>query len=198
MSRLATAAALTLVLAMAAPPASAAEEGAFAEGSQAQEWGVLGEEKARFSARVVDVLCELTGDCPEDCGGGGRQLGLLREADGALVLAAKNSQPLFTGAGRDLLPFCGQAVEVDGLLVGDPDLTRAKVFMVQTIRGPGADEAAPADRWTKDWDAAHPALAEEKGPWFRKDPRVNALIERDGWLGLGLDTDKAFLDEWFR
>ena len=32
----------------------------------AEEWGIDGEKKARFEAKVVDVLCELTGDCPAD------------------------------------------------------------------------------------------------------------------------------------
>ena len=30
----------------------------------ANEWGIDHEAKARFEATVVDVLCELTGDCP--------------------------------------------------------------------------------------------------------------------------------------
>lgn len=174
-----------------------AQEGPFAAGSQAESWGLAGEEKARFSARVVDVLCELTGDCPQDCGAGRRQLGLLREADGALVLAAKNGQPLFTGAGLDLLAWCGQTVEVDGLMVGDPQTAPARVFQVQLIRGAETDGFVKADRWTQAWGERYPDLADLPGPWFRKDPRVMALVERDGWLGLGLETDARFLEEWF-
>ena len=34
----------------------------FAEGSQAKEWNLYGEEKALFAATVVDPLCELTGE----------------------------------------------------------------------------------------------------------------------------------------
>ena len=41
----------------------------------AQSWSVTGEEKARFDAKVVDVLGELTGDCPAECGAGRRQRG---------------------------------------------------------------------------------------------------------------------------
>ena len=33
------------------------------------------------SATVVDPLCELTGDCPDNCGDGKRQLALVREVD---------------------------------------------------------------------------------------------------------------------
>lgn len=190
------AAAAALALALAALPA-AGQEGRFAAGSEAAEWGLTGEEKARFEARVVDVLCELTGDCPADCGGGARQLGLLRAADGALVLAAKNGQPVFSGAVADLLPHCGARVEVDGLLVGDPAAAGAKVFMVQRLRPAGADAFRPADRFTKAWAAAHPDLAEAPGPWFRKDPEIARQIARHGWLGLGAEADAAFLEEWF-
>ena len=43
----------------------------------AQGWGLINEEIVRFDAKVVDVLCELTGNCPDNCGGGKRQLGLI-------------------------------------------------------------------------------------------------------------------------
>ncbi|SFI68919.1 hypothetical protein [Albimonas pacifica] len=186
----------SLFCGLAALPVSA-QEGPFAAGSEAESWGLSGEEKARFEARVVDVLCELTGDCPEDCGGGRRQLGLVRAADGALVLAAKNGQPLFTGAALDLLPWCGRAVEVDGLMVGDPETAPARVFQLQRIRAVEDDAFVKADRWTQAWAERYPDLASAPGPWFRKDPRVQALVARDGWLGLGLETDARFLEEWF-
>jgi len=190
-------AATLLAAGLALAPPALAQEGPFSAGSQAESWGLSGEETARFEARVVDVLCELTADCPADCGAGRRQLGLLRAADGVLVLAAKNGQPLFTGAGLDLLPFCGRTVEVDGLMVGDPDLAPARVFQVQLIRPAGADGFVKADRWTQAWQERYPDLAAAPGPWFRKDPRVGALVARDGWLGLGLETDARFLEEWF-
>ncbi len=58
----------------------------FAPGSRAADsWGLPGEKEVRFEAKVVDILCELTGDCPADCGAGKRQLGLLKD-DGTLVL----------------------------------------------------------------------------------------------------------------
>ena len=40
--------------------------GPFSEGSEAREWGLIGEQTARFTGRVVDVLCELGGDCTDD------------------------------------------------------------------------------------------------------------------------------------
>ncbi|MEO0866578.1 MAG: hypothetical protein AAFY39_18815, partial [Pseudomonadota bacterium] len=94
----------------------------FSEGSEARSWNLYAEKPARFEARVVDLVCEFTGDCPDDCGAGKRQLGLLRTADDVLVLAMKNSQPAFTGAAVELQPYCNQTITVDGLLIDDPDL----------------------------------------------------------------------------
>ncbi|MCB1493349.1 MAG: hypothetical protein KDJ77_16415, partial [Rhodobiaceae bacterium] len=99
------------------------------------------------------ILCELTGDCPADCGAGVRQLGIVREADGALVPVLKNSQAAFNGAIPDLLPYCGKAVDVDGVLVGDEDATSTKVYMVQLIREQGAGDWQKTTQWTKAWEA---------------------------------------------
>ena len=180
-----------------AAPAAAQEEFdpyAFEEGSEARSWNLYAEVPARFEARVVDVLCELSGDCPEDCGGGERQLGLVRAADGALTFPNKNAQPLFTGAVVELQPFCGQDVEVDGLLLDDPDLGARNVYLVQRIRAQGEEEWTEATRWTEAWDEEHPDAAGE-GAWFRRDPRVEAAIEAEGHLGLGPEREAAFLRE---
>jgi hypothetical protein len=185
-----------LALILAAAPAMA-QEGPFAAGSQAESWGLAGEESARFEATVVDLLCEIAGDCPADCGAGARQLGLRRAADGALVVVAKNGQPLFNGAVDDLLPWCGQQVEVDGLLVGDDPANAFRIYQIQFIRRLGAAEWSKADRWLDAWKARNPSVADAPGEWFRNDPRVQAQIERRGWLGLGAETDAAFLKEWF-
>lgn len=183
---------LVLLATLLALPAAGQD---FSAGSEADGWGLLGEEKARFTARVVDVLCEIAGDCPADCGAGTRQMGLLREADGALVLALKNGQPVFSGAVADLHPFCGRMVEVDGLLVGDPEMTPAKFYQVQRIREVNAADWTRANRFTEAWASRNPDAAAAPGPWFRKDPRVNARIAEDGYLGLGLETDRAFIAE---
>jgi hypothetical protein len=180
-------------IALFAAPALAAD---FSEGSQAKEWGLLGEEKATFDAKVVDVLCELTGDCPANCDDGKRQLGLVRVADNALVLPLKNGQAAFSGAATDLAPYCGQTVGVDGVLVGDEDYTPTKYYMVQLIRPEGSADWVKATQWTKEWAKRNPE-AKGKGPWFRRDPRIKAMIEADGYLGLGLETDKAFIEYLF-
>jgi len=182
---------------LAAGPALA--EGPFSEGSAAKSWNLFGEEKARFEGRVVDALCELTGDCPEDCGAGARQMGIVRSADDTFVFASKNGQPLFTGANVDLAAFCGQEVEVDGLLVGDESITpglAAKIYQVQTIRVVGEDEVHKANLWTKKWQERFPDAAGE-GPWFRRDPRIEREIEEHGRLGLGPEADEAFAEENF-
>ncbi|QPH54588.1 hypothetical protein [Pontivivens ytuae] len=178
--------------------ATAAGAQDFAEGSEANSWGLIGEEKAFFEARVVDLACELTGDCPEDCGAGARQLGLVRAADDQLVMVLKNGQPVFSGAVVDLLPFCGMDVEVDGLLVNEEDWTgiATKFYQVQRIRELPDGEWTRANRFTTAWEEEFPDAAGE-GPWFRRDPRINALIERDGYLGLGQEADAAFIEDWF-
>ena len=169
----------------------------FSAGSEAESWNLYAEQPARFEAKVVDILCEITGDCPADCGLGKRQLGLLRTADNALVYPNKNGQPVFSGAASELLPYCGQQVEVDGLMLSDPDIGAQNIYQLQKIRAVGAADWVKANQWTKDWQAANP---ENKGkdPWFRRDPRVNARIAATGYLGLGLDTDKTFIADLFK
>lgn len=166
---------------------------AMAEESKAKSWNLTNQEKARFQAKVVDIVCELSGDCPANCGAGSRQLGLLKP-DGVLVLAGKNGQPLFTGATQDLLPHCGKNVTVDGLFTGLDNGPR--FYQVQFIRAEGETKDSKASAWTKHWDAKNPELAKKKGRWYRKDPQISKLVEKEGYLGLGHPADKEFL-EWF-
>ncbi|PPR17945.1 MAG: hypothetical protein CFH40_02535 [Alphaproteobacteria bacterium MarineAlpha10_Bin3] len=65
----------------------------------AEEWGLPNEKIVRFEAKVVDILCELTGDCPKACGEGKRQLGLVND-EGKLILPLKNSV-IFAGLAAD-------------------------------------------------------------------------------------------------
>ncbi|MGB7241227.1 MAG: hypothetical protein WBC93_03965 [Sulfitobacter sp.] len=167
----------------------------FSTGSTAKSWNLYGEIPATFEARVVDVLCELTGDCPDDCGAGTRQIGLVRTADGVLVLAMKNSQAAFTGAAADLAPYCNQTVRVDGLLLEDEDVGAKNVYLVQKIKSEGEDWVK-ANQFTKIWARNHPE-AKGKGPWFRRDPRIKEIIGREGYLGLGLDEDAKYAEENF-
>ena len=193
---------LTLALiALAAFPASAQDDllpdEVFQEGSTARPWNLFAEYPAFFEARVTDALCELTGDCPEDCGAGSRQMVLVRTVDDVMVLPLKNSQPAFTGAAVELAPFCNQTVEVDGLLLEDDFVGATNVYLVQKIRVVGTEEWTTANRWTKEWAKANPDAA-GPGPWFRRDPAVLAEIEREGYLGLGADADQAYIEEWLQ
>ncbi|MEP2030390.1 MAG: hypothetical protein ABJI96_16970 [Paracoccaceae bacterium] len=178
--------------AMFAAPATAQD---FSTGSKAKSWNLYAEVPAQFEAQVVDIMCELTGDCPADCGSGTRQLGLIRTLDNVMVLPMKNSQAAFSGAAIDLAPYCRQTVEVDGLMIEDPDLNVANIYLVQRVKTADGDWAK-ANQFTKKWAAAHPE-AKGKGPWFRRDPRVKKAIASEGYLGLGLETDEAFIKEYF-
>ena len=183
---------LAMIAALAAAPAIAQQD--FSEGSEAKEWGLYGEQKALFTATVADPLCELAGDCSDNCGAGDRQLVLVREADDVMLLVMKNVQTQFNGGVEDLIEFCGQKVEVDGLVLEDEELGSTNLFQVQRVRAEGG-EWRKADRWTDAWKEANPDVAEGKGPWFRRDPRVQAEIEAEGFLGLGADADAAFIAE---
>lgn len=179
---------LIAILALAATPAVAQD---FSEGSNAKSWNLYAEVPATFEAKVVDLLCTVAGDCANECADG-RQLGLLRSADDVLVYPNKNAQSSFNGAAYDLHAYCGKTVDVDGLLLEDEDIPGAtNIYLVQTIKEAGAADWTKANQMTKIWAKKHPE-AKGKGPWFRRDPRVLAAIEKDGYLGLGLSHEEAF------
>jgi len=163
----------------------------FSAGSNAKEFGFEEEIKATFSAKVVDVLCELTGNCLDNCGNGQRQMGLLREADNKLVFVLKNGQFSFNGAAEDLVLYCNKLVDVDGVMVGDPEEFNTQFYMLQFIRDKGAPEWTPAKKWTAAWAKKNPEAA-GKGPWFRRDHRVKKQIAATGIFGLGHEVDEAF------
>lgn len=147
----------------------------------ANSWGLPGEEAARFDAEVVDVMCVLTGDCPEDCGGGKRVMGLLRES-GELVLAVKNAGP-FTGTAHDLVPFCHQTVTADGLFTINYGV---KTFALQFVKPVGEGDWRGANGFIKNWAAERGLDVKDKKAkqWFRNDEAVNAIIAEQGKLGL--------------
>ncbi|MEM8790131.1 MAG: hypothetical protein AAGE80_00835 [Pseudomonadota bacterium] len=181
---------LIFAAALLAAPAYAAD---FSEGSQAKSWNLTGQKFATFDAKVVDAVCALTGDCPDDCGAGKRQMVLVREADGKTLLVSKNTQTGFQGASWDLGPLCGKTVKVDGLMVGDDPKLEEQVYQVQLISVDGG-EFTKARGFTEPWKARNPEAA-GKGPWFRRDPHILKKIEEEGYLGLGLETDAEWLKE---
>ena len=157
----------------------------------AQEWGLPNEEVARFDATVVDVLCELTGDCPDNCGNGKRQLGLLDD-QGVLYMAMKNFTP-FTGASWELQDFCGKKVTADGLFTTNRGY---RIFAIQFVREASDGKWQRANRFTGQWAEKNGVAPDSKEAkqWFRNDPRVKRLIEEHGVLGLGVDADKAYFE----
>ena len=193
MRALAAAFALLAAPLLAAPASANPYEGLCSP----KPWGLTGEQPICFAGRVVDVLCELSGDCPADCGGGTRQIGLVSEPDGRLMIAGKNGQPVFSGAVHDLAPYCQQRVLVEGQSVGGEDVAPGapRMLMIQRVRPIGGDWAK-ANRFTKAWAEKHPD-AGGKGPWFRRDPLIGAEIEADGYLGLGPEADRAFIKDWY-
>ncbi len=185
-----TLAGLAAVVAVSAPVA-AQDAGPFSEGSEARSWNLAWEQPAFFEAEVVDMLCEVTGDCDNACATG-RQLGLLRAADGVLTYPNKNNQGIFTGAAVDLQPFCGMHVEVDGLMIEDEYVGATNVYQVQRIRELGAEEWVTANGWTDAWAEEQPEAAAQDGRWYRNDPRVMGEINDAGYLGTGETWQEAW------
>ncbi len=147
----------------------------------AEEWGIANEQAVRFEAKVVDILCELSGDCPADCGAGKRQLGLLKD-DGTLVAAVKNVD-FFAGATNDLIEFCGERVIADGLLIKDP---RMPLFVLQFKRRARGGKWRRANWFIRDWAKAHGVARDSATArqWYLNDPTVKAVIARDGVFGI--------------
>jgi hypothetical protein len=141
----------------------------------ADAWGLEGEKPLEVKGKVVDLLCELTGDCPQDCGQGQRQLGILT-ADGRLVAAAKGGV-FFAGAVPDLLPLCGREVHADGLLIENPGMT---LYFVQYLKPSPEAGFVPAEAFLTAWKARHG----EADEWWRADPTVKAVIAQTGVLGV--------------
>jgi len=161
----------TLTIAAAALAVLAASPAARA----ADLWGIEGEKAVVLKGKVVDLLCEIGGTCAPDCGAGRHQLGLV-DGNGRLYPAAKGNT-LFAGAVADLAPYCGQEVEVDGLVIESP---RMHLLFVQKLKAPGDAEFRPAEAFGKAWEAAH-GKADE---WFRADPAVKEVIAADGVFGI--------------
>ena len=147
----------------------------------ADEWGIEHEQVSRLEAKVVDIVCELTGDCPAECGAGKRQLGLLKD-DGTLLLVGKNNEA-FAGATADLVAFCGQRVTADGLFIDDPLMP---LFASHFKRLAPDGNWSRANQFTKDWaaDNGFDPKGKEVGQWFRHDPAVKQKIAEDGVFGI--------------
>ena len=148
----------------------------------AEGWGFPGEQVERFEAKVVDILCELTGDCPAECGGGARQLGLLTK-EGEIVLPAKNTV-IFAGVAGELAEFCGQQITADGLFTTNRG---HRIFALQFLRPAPDGQWRRANRWLGQWARENGVAvdSDEAEAWYVNDPEVKRLIAEQGKLGLG-------------
>ncbi len=148
----------------------------------AESVGAQYEKLIEMEGVVVDVLCELIGSCPKNCGDGKRLLGI-KTSDGEVTPIAKGA-PIFANATETALPFCGKKAYFDGLLIENPKM---RVYYVQRYR---ADKAA---EW-KDDDGFDVAWVKKNGKsdeWYRNDPIVKATIGDKGMLGIkGLEPKK--------
>lgn len=150
-------------------------------------WPITGAEANAISGEVKDVLCAAGGDCPADCGGGARQLGI--QTTEGFVLVAKNLTN-YTGGADELIAHCGDVVDINGLFTTHQGV---RFFQVQNVRTPGGPwkkarefNAAWAERSGKPQSLA--------GRWYFNDDRVDAVLEKDGRLGLGPEADEEFFN----
>lgn len=150
---------------------------AIAPAFAASEWGIDNEKKARVEAKVVDLLCEVTGNCVANCGGGKRQLGLLFD-DGKLVPVVKNQEP-FAGATNDLIAFCGKRIIADGLIISSPKMP---LFALQFKRLAPDGKWSRANQFGKDWSKANGG--KKPGQWFRNDLTIKKIIATQGVFGI--------------
>ncbi|MGI9412391.1 MAG: hypothetical protein ACR2PM_01905 [Hyphomicrobiales bacterium] len=143
----------------------------------AQEWGIDNEVKTRVDAKVVDLLCEVTGQCAANCGDGKRQLGLLLD-DGRLVPVVKNFD-IFAGGTADLIQFCGKKITADGLMINNPKMP---MFAIQFKRLAPDGKWSRANGWGKDWSKRNGG--KKSNQWFKSDPLVLKTLKDDGVYGI--------------
>ena len=143
----------------------------------AEGWGIDHEKKTRVDAKVVDLLCEVTGDCADNCGDGKRQFGLLLD-DGRLVPVVKNFD-IFAGAQVDLAPFCGKRITADGLMISNPKMP---MFALQFKREAPDGKWSRANWFIKEWSKANPG--KNGKAWYKHDAKVLELIAKDGVYGI--------------
>jgi hypothetical protein len=156
--------------------------GFYAPALAADEYGIANEKVVQIDVTVVDIVCTLTGNCPANCGGGKRQLGLMT-TDSKLRLPVKG-QTLFANAIPDLLPYCGKSVQIDGLLIENPAMT---IVHVQNMRESADQKWKPTEAFEAQWIAKN-GKAEE---WQRADPLVKDVIAANGVFGIkGLEPKK--------
>lgn len=150
-------------------------------------WPVTNANESMLTGTVVDVLCELNGNCVDNCGNGRRQLAIKTE-DSRTVLVSKNLND-YAGAADDLSLFCDQVVDVNGLFTEHKGV---RFFQVQNIKPPGG-QWQKATRFLQVWSERTGKPLSQASNWQDNDDRVQEIIKRDGVLGLGTEADQEFL-----
>jgi len=153
---------------------------------EVESWGITAQEESAFNGKVVDVMCELTGNCATNCGEGSRQLAIETQDQGT-VLVAKNVT-LYSGAAEELWAFCGQDVEVNGLFTENQNV---RFFQIQNVRILGG-QWQRANRFHQAWAARSGESGSKARRWYKNDARVDEILERDGRLGLGPAADAEY------
>jgi hypothetical protein len=169
-------------LSMILTPLLAAATLAAAPTVAAEKLGIAGEVEVTTKGKVVDVACELTRDCPAQCGAGRRQLGIKTD-DGKLLLAAKNAVN-FMGSSRELLPYCGEEIWVDGVTTTNFGTT---LLMVQRYRISEKVQWRDATQSLLDWAKANKVNPDspQAEEWMRNDPLVKKAVAKRGKTGVG-------------
>ncbi|MBX2839166.1 MAG: hypothetical protein KTR35_20085 [Gammaproteobacteria bacterium] len=153
---------------------------------EVQRWSISGVEVAEFSGEVVDILCEVSGNCVEQCGGGERQIGIKTDTETILVSKDLN---LYTGGAEQLWRFCGSNLVVNGQFTQSGNV---RFFQVQNIKEPDG-EWQSATQFLETWAEKNGTTVSAAKRWYQQDERVTTILERDGRLGLGAEAD----DEYF-
>ena len=80
---------------------------------------------------------------------------------------------------------------VDGLFTTNHGY---RIFALQFVREAPEGKWRRANRFLTKWAAENGVAVDspEAKQWFRNDPTVQGLIGKDGVLGLGSETDKAY------
>ena len=168
-----------LLLVSAALTACATPDG------EVQKWGITGAEVGELSGEVVDVLCEVSGNCADQCGGGTRQLGIKTKQ--GTVLIAKDLN-FYSGGAEELWPFCNQQLVVNGQFT---ESLNTRFFQIQNVRKPNGPWMKTT-RFLETWATTNGASLTAANDWYRDDKRVNAILEKDGRLGLGPEADSEY------
>jgi len=147
----------------------------------ADSLGVHNEQIVTLKGKVVDLACEVTGNCASDCGSGKRPLGLLTE-DGKLYVAAK-SNTIFAGLLKDIVTQCGKTIIADGLTTSDHDAT---LLMIQRYKTSDNGNWVETDGFAADWSKRHSTPIDSKmtEEWYRNDWVVKGAVARRGKLGV--------------